>query len=511
MTKSPLHETARGAAALALAFVFAFSASAATQKSRCDRILEKFGALLADATCVESPDLTTNNPNTTPQNNSIVGLPPLAFTPQTDRDVIAPDKNNRTPITKAVPGVQINARIASDPRGQARFLLRLPDDWNGELVVAGASGTRSEFNGDFAWSDYVLQKRYAYASQNKGVLNLFVAPLQAADPLACRLNPTTPFFVHFYDNDPGQEFTRWAEYMAEAARLARRGLDARYGREPRRTYAVGTSNGGYQVRRAVESYPELFDGGVDWEGTFVDADLPNILVHLPPAILNYPDYLASGRDQNGTAAKNIRAASYPPDIVAPQGALWTNYSNSFWEVTQCQWQKRLDPTYDTYGSGTGTYNYWARRSVSDVGANLASFATTGKIRRPLVTVAGTMDALLPIDLHARAYARRVAAHLARRDRDDDRDRDDRPAYRLYEVQNGNHIETYKSPPQIPVPPPNTFPQLEFIEPHAQEAFDVLVEAVQRGTELPPSQCIPRGGAIAAAPAQPGHCASLFAP
>jgi hypothetical protein len=179
-------------------------------------------------------------------------------------------------------------------------------------------------------------------------------------------------------------------------------------------------------------------------------------------------------------------------------------------VTQCQWQKRLDPTYDTYGSGTGTYNYWARRSVSEVGANLASFATTGKIRRPLVTVAGTMDALLPIDLHARAYARRVGADLARRDRDEERDRDDdRPAYRLYEVQNGNHIETYK-PPAPPGSPP-TFAQLEYIEPHAQRAFDLLVDSVERGIPLPASQCIPRGGTIAESPSQPGHCASLFAP
>jgi hypothetical protein len=296
--------------------------------------------------------------------------------------------------------------------------------------------------------------------------------------------------------------------MAEAARLARRGVDARYGHEPRRTYAVGTSNGGYQVRRAVESYPQLFDGGVDWEGTFVDPDLPNILVHLPPAILNFPDYVGS-RDPSSTAAKNIRAAGYPPDIVNGNTSLWTNYSNAFWEVTQCQWQKRLDPTYDTYGSGTGTYNYWARRSASDVGANLASFATTGKIRRPLITVAGTMDALLPIDLHARAYARRVAEHLARRDRDDERDRDDRPAYRLYEVQNGNHIETYK-PPAPPGSPP-TFAQLEYIEPHAQRAFDLLVDAVDGGKELPPSQCVSRGGTIAESPSQPGHCASLFVP
>jgi hypothetical protein len=69
------------------------------------------------------------------------------------------------------------------------------------------------------------------------------------------------------------------------------------------------------------------------------------------------------------------------------------------------------------------------------------------------------------------------------------------------VQNGNHIETFK----------DTFPQLELIMPHAQHAFDLMVQHVEQGTALPPSQCVPHGGAIAAAPTQPGHCASLFVP
>src|SRR5467141_2144012 len=144
---------------VALAVTFSGTANAET---RCERILKRFGDRLVDANCTESPDLTTANPNTTPANNSIPGLPPFAFTPVTD------------------PGVQINARIASDSQGEARFLLRLPDDWNGRLVVAGASGTRSEFNGDFAWSDYVVQKGYAYASQNKGVFNLRITSLASA-------------------------------------------------------------------------------------------------------------------------------------------------------------------------------------------------------------------------------------------------------------------------------------------------------------------------------------------
>jgi 3HB-oligomer hydrolase (3HBOH) len=272
--------------------------------------------------------------------------------------------------------------------------------------------------------------------------------------MACRANPSSPNFVHFYDDDPGMRFTRWARVLAEAAWLGRAGIQFNYGREARHTYAVGTSNRGYQVRRAVESYPELFDGGVDWEGTFVEPETPNLLSTLPPA-------------------------GYPPDLVIRQAGRRTPcgvfITPGTWEITMCQWQKRLDPDYNTYDAGLGNYIYVNRLSVSRVGDNLAEFRTTGRILRPLITVAGTMDALLPIDDNARAYARRVAA-AARTDKD-------APAYRLYEVQNGNHLDLLAP----------MFPALEIIEPHAQQAFD-MVSAVEHYAELPPSQCIPRGGA-----------------
>jgi hypothetical protein len=339
------------------------------------------------------------------------------------------------------------------------------------------------------------------------VLNLRVASTNSAAPpnaLACRLNPASGVWVNFYDNDDGQPFTRWRDFMVQGARLARIGVEAAYGHAPRFTYAVGTSNGGYQVRRAIETAPDQFDGGVDWEGTFVDEHAPNLLTDLPAAVLNFPDYAASGNNPDSTAAKNIRAAGYPPDIVlSPTTTLWGSYWASFWEVTLCQWQKRLDPGYDTYGAGTGNYNYVARLSASDVGARMAAFATTGRIQRPLITVAGTMDGLLPIDHHARAYARAVAA--ASRERhgknDHDGDHDGPVPYRLYEIQNGNHIETYQ----------DTFNQLELIEPHAQRAFDLLVAHVESRQPLPPDQCVPRRGAITEPAVQPGHCANLFEP
>uniref|UniRef100_UPI00117BF2D4 hypothetical protein n=1 Tax=Pelomonas sp. KK5 TaxID=1855730 RepID=UPI00117BF2D4 len=77
-------------AALALLGLLGLSTSARAETA-CERVLRQLGNRLADATCVESPDLTTNNPATTPQNNSLPGLPAFAFTPQTDRATIAPN------------------------------------------------------------------------------------------------------------------------------------------------------------------------------------------------------------------------------------------------------------------------------------------------------------------------------------------------------------------------------------------------------------------------------------
>ncbi len=457
--------------------------------------------------CFHSDDLRTNNAITTPANNSILTfadgttpLPGLAggsggFTPITDRSVIS---NGPTPTLTAVPGIQVEGWFADDPTKEARFVLRFPDDWNGKLVVAGASGTRSEYNGDYAWSDYVLPKGYAYASQNKGVLNLYFASFfstaqPASDPLACRLNPASTFWVHFYDNDPPKPFTQWTQYMLLTAKLAQQAAKVNYNHFPRRTYAVGTSNGGYQVRRAMEVAPDLFDGGVDWEGTFVDPNGPNILIDLPPAIKNFPDYVASGFNPASAAAQNILAAGYPPDIVNGTDSLWGRYNAQFWEVTACQWQERFDPTYATYTAGLGNYDYLSRLNVPGVFDSVAAVETTGKIKKPLVTVAGRMDALLVIQHQARAYE--AAVNASRKGNNDERS----AQYRLYEVQNGNHIEAYVVP----------FPQLVVIQPHAQKAFDLLVDHVEANAPLPPSQCIPKGGAISQTPSEPGNCSMLL--
>jgi hypothetical protein len=106
-----------------------------------------------------------------------------------------------------------------------------------------------------------------------------------------------------------------------------------------------------------------------------------------------------------------------------------------------------------------------------------------------------MDALLPIKRQARAYE--AAVDASRKGNNAERS----AQYRLYEVQNGNHIESNVA----------FFPQLRVIQPYAQTAFDLLVQHVEQNAPLPPSQCIPKDGGISASPSEPGHCEQLFVP
>jgi hypothetical protein len=224
------------------------------------------------------------------------------------------------------------------------------------------------------------------------------------------------------------------------------------------------------------------------------------------AVKNFPAYQASDYDPNSAAAQAIMAAGFPPDIVVRNASgvvtdsLWLRNYNSYWEITACQWQKRLDPTYDTYDAGVGNYDFASRLlTVPGLSQAISGIESTGKIKKPLLTVAGTMDALLPIQRQAREYD--AAVNASRKGNNDQRN----AQYRLYEVQNGNHIESYASPSAT------ALPYLVEIQPYAHKAFDALVDHVENNVPLPPSQCIAKGGSILQSPAQAGHCAILLDP
>jgi 3HB-oligomer hydrolase (3HBOH)/Tannase and feruloyl esterase len=414
-----------------------------------------------------------------------------------DARAIAPfQPGDWTALTAPVPGVLVQATLRDDP--QARVLLRLPNQWNGKLVIAGASGTRSEFNGDLVISDFVLQKGYAYASQNKGMQN--VVGTSAADPDGCPLRPVADLppdtqanpLLRFFLLDKQNSMQEWSKRMKNTALIARGVVEEHYGRKPARIYAMGVSNGGYQVRKAIEDYPELFDGGVDWEGVFWREEGPNFIGEIPAGLTHFPAYRDSGFDPDGAAARAIRAAHWPPDLVENGTSLWALNRFAFWEVTECLYVKELDPRYNP---GPGNFPAFALYDPAARGETLRKqirkIANSGRITRPLISVHGTLDALIPLEGHARPYKALVESQGFGAN------------YRLYEVQNGNHLESFKGDL-----PRAQLPSLELIQPHAHRAFELLEAWVEKGQPAPPSQCVPRDGSISSTPVQTS-CSSLL--
>src|SRR5688500_2886990 len=151
---------------LTLLTVLASLAAPAYSQDACERIRLALRAETQELQCVQSGDLTTANPDTIPQDNSRTGLPPSAFTPRTDAQAVSPAGPNRTPVRGPVPGLQSTGAVADDV--DARWVLRIPESWNGKSVVGVPGGLRSEFMGDYIFSDFVVQLGYAYVSTNKG-------------------------------------------------------------------------------------------------------------------------------------------------------------------------------------------------------------------------------------------------------------------------------------------------------------------------------------------------------
>ncbi len=209
--------------------------------------------------------------------------------------------------------------------------MRVPDRWNGNLVVAGTPAFRSEYANDAIWGDYLLARGYAFASSNKGIPYNAIAEPLAASPAPDRIYPI-PF-------DLAQLETKKLGYRLGALAPAKIGIASWNDdfvaltvfaktvlpRRPARTYAVGLSNGGAQVRSLLERHPELVDGGVDWSGVFWSPQR-SLLDYLPPFLRAMPSYVASAfTDQKSAGA--IASAGFPDDRrqAEPHPSLWFEY------------------------------------------------------------------------------------------------------------------------------------------------------------------------------------------
>ncbi|MEV8434271.1 tannase/feruloyl esterase family alpha/beta hydrolase [Streptomyces chartreusis] len=399
------------------------------------------GAALQQSACL--PDLTTAA---------------LAGTPYTDMADQAGLTARGTRNPTGVPGIQIDGYFPDSSRfnathgwqHDAQFVIRLPDRWNGGLVVTGAPGTRKQYATDTAISDQVLALGYAYAATDKG-------------------NSGADFYRD--GKRPGDAVAEWNARTTQLTRAARKAVAQRYGHAPRRTYMTGISNGGYLTRWQLENHPELYDGGVDWEGALWTADGPNLLTSLPTAVARM---LGSARDED----------LYTVGFAHGSEFLWPYHEQAYWGVTQKIYRAEFDPAYDPGcpGPTAGTtpaqilspcasdarYDYASR--PASVHRAVARVALTGRIGRPLITLHGDLDALLPKAADSDVYARMIDA------------KGRGPLHRYYTITGGTHVDGLY----------DTYPdRLRPILPCYRSAFDALASWVERGTRPPADHTVGR--------------------
>ncbi|GAC1444701.1 MAG: tannase/feruloyl esterase family alpha/beta hydrolase [Vulcanimicrobiaceae bacterium] len=401
-----------------------------------------------------------------------------------------------SPATAPIPGDVTTGSYAANER----FVLRVPTAWNGKLVIAGTPATRSEFANDAIWSDLALARGYAFASSNKGIAYNVVV-----EPAASSLAPTSAYPIPFDLlglERAGQTIrfgllaqapTSIADWNADFAALAstmKTQIRLQTGRTPSRTYAVGLSNGGAQVRSLLEQHPELVDGGVDWAGVYWSPDF-SFLDYMPKFDAAMPAYVASGYT-DAAARAAIVAAGYPTDLTQADPAhpsLWSEYYSNqpafYTDLTVFVYALYLDPQVTSSFAGstpctpnavnptflpgtctaTGIGQPASRAAYvpsSAARAKIATFAHSGRIGKPLVSVAGSADMFVTPQNNALTYLRAVNASGAA------------SLYHQYIVAGGTHVDGfagfgYGLQPQAPF---------------AWRAFDELVDIVENNASVP---------------------------
>jgi hypothetical protein len=492
------------------------SVQVAATPGDCSEVLAALAAdpAVANFQCFASRDLTTASSLTTPPDNSLSGLPAGAFTPRSDAaNTPGNGSESRYPITSHPSGLQISGTMADDTG--TRWVIRLPNTWNGGLLIGIAASFSSEYGQDIVLSDYLVQHGYAYAGTNKGVLNR--RNTSASDPKACATSPGASTYVHSYIDDlpPDQGVPGMLERSLELTALAKHLARVQYGHAPQYTYAGGTSIGALTARSLVERYPDTFDGGIGWAPGYITAEgqpdgTDDTLNHanlgmfglgeFPIGLKNFPDYRDSGYSHTSHGYLAIEASHYfSPDIFgapnppsSPIGSFYETMYNSGWQGNECALVRALDPGYETPPGALPTvfadYNYVERFRVAGLRRIAEAIGTTGNLRRPLIELHGTFDNTAPL-----RGTRLYAADVIKKGR--------AACHRVYEVEHGGHRDKFRDPPTL-------LTQIEPIGLKFLAGFERLASWVERGRPAPRSQCIPVGGTIVDHPAsisRPAAC------
>jgi hypothetical protein len=259
---------------------------------------------------------------------------------------------------------------------------------------------------------------------------------------------------------------------------------------------TGISNGGYLTRYAIENNPELYDGSVDWEGVLWRRNGPNLFTHLPQALRHWNECKTSAPEYDNHACELMRRAGCPKGSEL----FWEEHYVTYWDFTQHIYREEFDPRYDRDAvaeDGTPGYpgcqeeaniqgcdaNYRYKERPERVKEAVEKVSLTGNIGKPMLTLHGTQDALLPIRTDSNVYR-----ELIERSGDGKR-------HRYYKIEDGTHVDSYYDEGDESGSFQN---RLRPILPCHRAAFQELVEWVERRDAPPTSKFVQRpkkGGVV----------------
>jgi hypothetical protein len=419
---------------------------------------------------------------------------------------------------QVVAGYEAHGILNVDGRRQW-LTLKLPDQWNRKLIVCGCPGLRNEYANEATFVPWLLEMGYAVISGNKGLDNSWESMLTGTHPSQ-----------------------HWGQMMHDLAQWAKSRIITATHRGIKRVYAVGLSNGGYQVRRALEidnrgpRRRRIFDGGLDWSGTYfaakevLDANkdgmvsvqeyasAKTLVGHMDTACLTMG--WAYGDDTLTTPEQYGLVPRYPDARKAMLEAGFNQNSDIFWGFYNTNYD-----IYKDYGllewQGVGYQNLvsyvyraellghdlvqsaayscfydpdqpdqrpplydWLESAVdggwTTQGVQYAlANANTARFKVPMITLVGDADGLLAIHAHSLAYGRAVKKYGRRW------------LHRLYVIANAPHVDAHADGREdfdFDGTPNNegAADELTPMQAYTQRAFDYLVDWVEKGIWPPKS-------------------------